>query len=187
MSTTTPLAACARPPEEGDPASASECWAGRGGRQGPTPSRPTSPRPSRVSRRGGQGEAHVPAQQPQAGQKSWVSSPYVDTRRPSDRPGPAEEGPTPAVCVIPSAKQCHLAGRGESPIGRHSRPFAARRVGYVEGRSRYPLWETNRGALLGLPTPLAAESEELCAAIVFADGCGPSPSTSARIYSPVPT
>jgi ribonuclease P protein component len=45
-------------------------------------------------------EAHVSAQQSQAGQASWVPTSNVDARRPSDPAGPAAQGPPTAVGLI---------------------------------------------------------------------------------------
>jgi ribonuclease P protein component len=47
-----------------------------------------------------EGEAHVPTQQPEASQAARLSAAHADPRRPGNRPGPASEGPRPAVGLI---------------------------------------------------------------------------------------
>jgi ribonuclease P protein component len=47
-----------------------------------------------------EGEAHVPTQQPEAGQAARLPAADADPRRPGDRPGTAPEGPRPAVGLI---------------------------------------------------------------------------------------
>lgn len=49
-----------------------------------------------------QGEAHVPAQQPQTSQTARLSDPDADTRGPGDPPHPAPEGPRQALGLIGS-------------------------------------------------------------------------------------
>jgi ribonuclease P protein component len=46
------------------------------------------------------GEAHLPAQQPQAGQATRLSPSHVDPRRAGDREGSAPQGSRPAVGLI---------------------------------------------------------------------------------------
>lgn len=47
-----------------------------------------------------EGEAHVPTQQPEASQAARLSAADANPRRPGHRPGPAPEGPRPAVGLI---------------------------------------------------------------------------------------
>lgn len=47
-----------------------------------------------------QGEAHVPAQQPQTSQAARLPQPDADARGPGDPPNPAPEGPRPPVGLI---------------------------------------------------------------------------------------
>jgi ribonuclease P protein component len=47
-----------------------------------------------------EGEAHVPTQQPEAGQAARLSAAHADPRRPGHHPGQAPEGPRSAVGLI---------------------------------------------------------------------------------------
>ncbi len=47
----------------------------------------------------GQGQTDVPAEQPSAGQGSWISTAYADTRGPRYRHRPSAQGPSFADCL----------------------------------------------------------------------------------------
>lgn len=70
----------------------------------PPPRGPTLPRsPVRVDDRTEEtrGEAHIPAQQPEAGQAPRLPAPDVGSRRAGDHQVAAAQGPQAALCLVP--------------------------------------------------------------------------------------